>query len=303
MNPCALRLQVGLVVAALLGAAWAPCSTASNQKEYRAAKATLRADGYQYTVNSGRPVFEIVQLLSDRTGVVINYEDAPIWYPDELDDVTAEVSQNPDSGRLRGGRPVLVPKNKAVTWEDRLSDRKPPLGKVQGALNNLIKVQNGRKDGGKYKVVRDSDVLHVVPMRTRTRSGQWRNVMSLMDVRISVPAEPRTVREQIRAILDATRDASRLTFVGIPFHPPVDFSVPPKTYVVDNITARQALLDVLQHAPYPTRWAALYDPLTQGYQVSFFVLPREVSIGTDSVEDPPLSPLPGPGPAATPPPP
>lgn len=245
---------------------------ARNQAEYRPAVMRKTADGYEYSVNSGRPVFEILQLLSDTTGHPINYEDAPIWFPGELDDITAEVGSSPESVRLRGGRPVLVPRNRSVVWRDGLAARRPTLDRVEAAVRDLVAEQNRAQAGGRYRVLRDGGALHVVPAATRVRDGRWRDVMSLMDVHVTVPAGERTPSQQLRAILEAARHEARLTFVGIPFEPKSWLLAPAREYPAESGTAREALMRVLRGEPRPARWAALFDPLTQGYHVSFFLL-------------------------------
>ena len=273
MVPTVIRIRVALISIFMLGSVTLVVqSLAGNQSEYRPARAIPRADGFSYSVNSGRPVTEIVQQISDRTGVVITYEDPPILFPGEIDDVTAEVARDPDAALVRNGRGVLVPKNKVLEWTEQTTSTVPTIGQVEVSLLDLLRVHNATDAGGKLKLVRDGDILHVVPTRTKLENGQWWDVFSVMDVPITVAPEQRSVDDQLDAIFHAIGKKLGV-FIRIVRSPVNTIQVAASMYQLDGVTGRNAVMEVLQKTNTPTRWAILYDPSIEGYYVSFVRLP------------------------------
>jgi hypothetical protein len=261
-------------------------------------KARKTSDGTTYTVTSGRPLGELAMALSDDARQVITYEDSPILYPSDIEDVTDKVSRDPDSVRLRGGKGVLVPRNKLLAATTPAPPERLTMGQLNSWLVDVIRQYNERYPGGNYRVVRDQHVIHIVPMRTRLADGRFQNVMSILDLKISVASAPRTLNEQIDAILAAVSRKLDGSYIGVTQYPDTNSLAPATSFKLENVRARDALLDVLAQIDRPTRWIIYYDPIRQGRYVSFQHLWEDPEPSTYAVPPPPPV-TPGPGPAAS----
>jgi hypothetical protein len=214
---------------------------------------------------------------------VITYEDPPLLFRGELDDITAEVARDRSAPLVRSGKGIWVPRNKALAWTEHTTSETPSIDQVQAALHDLLRIHNASDAGGKLKLVREGDVLHVVPARTKLQNGQWWDVFSVMDVPLTIAPGLRNVDEQLDAIFDAIGKKLGVS-IGITRRPVNAMQVPPSMYQLDGVTGRQQVADILKLINVPTRWSILYDPSTQSYNVLFMRLPDRTPLDAGAAE-------------------
>jgi hypothetical protein len=169
------------------------------------AKFTVRDRSTLLEVDSGRPVYRVVEALQTRYAVMITYEDPPYTHPDDLQDVTSKVVRN-YSQRTPGPVPrVIVPMGGVLSVQiptaPHLTSRD-----LAAVLQQLVEERTPR--GGHFRVEQAGDVFHVIPTEVRDGSGNWAPQGALLDTAISLPAQERTEKQLYSAITSAVTGAT-----------------------------------------------------------------------------------------------
>jgi len=149
------------------------------------------------SVNSGRPLAEVIEILEKRYGWVITYEDPAYIYPADFEDVTMAVRRD---GRTEPR--VLVPRGGLFNFQYPTA----AVSSIQDAstiLAKLIDDYNRSGHPGLFRVIRSGTVFHVVPVETRNASGQFVPRGSLLDVNISIVDHEATALDLLREIVNA----------------------------------------------------------------------------------------------------
>jgi hypothetical protein len=125
-------------------------------------------DTIKLGVDDPRPVAKAVEELVSRYGYVITYEDPRHAYEGDIQDVTTKVRK--DLEQYPPAPKVIVPLGGTLTLTIPSSSSISPQA-VASVLEQLMRVQSTRGEGGHFRVVQSGDVFHVLPTEVRDRSG------------------------------------------------------------------------------------------------------------------------------------
>ena len=183
------------------------------QEGPRSAHATTTYLGQLATVQSQshRCLSAVIYTLAHEFGIPLSFEDAPIMFPGDYDDITSPAYHpKSDEDHLlvpRGGRLVItfsVP-----------STRKPPAN-IDALLKTLLNSYMTAGYPGIYGIRKIDDVWHVIPTQARDAKGIMKNITPLMDTRIRL--EPKLDRTNQEVFAEAFSEIERLrgrrVFIG-----------------------------------------------------------------------------------------
>jgi hypothetical protein len=179
-----------------------------------AADAQTVQDAIKLSVDDPRPVAAAVQELVSRYGYVITYEDPRHAYQGDIQDVTTQVRKDLDQYSPGKAPKAMVPLGGTLTLTIPSSSSISTQA-VASVLEQLMRVQLKRGEGGHFRVVQAGDVFHVLPTEVRDRSGNWAVQPSILDVPISLPMEDRDEDGMLNAICNAVSVAAHVkVFLG-----------------------------------------------------------------------------------------
>ena len=216
--------------------------------------------------SSGRPLSEAVATLEERYGWVITYEDPPFEHESETEDVTARVRRD---GNLT--KKVIVPKGAPFTFlYDLAPDGKTPADPPMAVLTRLLNDYALSGNPGEFKVIESDGAFHVIPAKVRSAAGDLVACRSVLETRISLPEESRSVDEMVQAVFRAITAAS-----GARIFSGLTGNLYLQTRVRDGAKDQRAR-DVLTRALAATgrrvSWRLRYQPGTQHYGFSAHVV-------------------------------
>jgi hypothetical protein len=255
-------------------------------------------DGVEQTlsISAPRPVAKAVEVLSDRHGLVITYEDPPYTFEGDLKDVTAIVSRSP----VQPGQRVLGPRSGQLNLTYSVS---PATGKLEDADGLLRRVLDTHlaNGGSQFELIQQDDVFHVVPVMVKNSAGAWVATRPILDIPITVPVQPRSGAQMVDAICDAlTASAKVRVVVGM-----APDSALANDQVVDggtNEPARDILSRSLKQLSKETGrrlgageerqyvWQLLLDPSPKTYFLNLRLLPRQAEVVTPNPDEQPSDP-------------
>jgi hypothetical protein len=241
-----------------------------------AAQTTL--DSSKLSVDDARPVAKAVEELVARYQYVITYEDPQFAYEEDLRDVTTQVRRDLDRYPPGEAPKVIVPRRGrlAVSIPSSASVNRQTIASV---LDQLMRAQSIRGEGGRFRVVQVGDVFHVVPTEVRDRNGKWIAQTSILEAPISLPMEDRSADGMINSICKAVSAATHVP-VGLTFGlGGISSPSNPRPYHLgaDHERARDVLMRALSllNARQALTWVLFYDPSNlSGY--SFLLTIRSV---------------------------
>lgn len=180
---------------------------------YFSADAKTGQDVRQLKIDDPRPVAKAVEELVARYDYVITYEDPRFAYEGDLQDVTTQVRRDldryppgkaPKVIRPRGGKlTITLPSSASVNTQT-----------VAAVLDQLMRAQSSRGEGGHFRVVQVGDVFHVLPIEIRDRNGNWTAQSSILDAPISLPTEDRSEVGMLDAIIKAVSAEAHTKILG-----------------------------------------------------------------------------------------
>jgi hypothetical protein len=201
-------------------------------------------------VDGPRPLSAVVDELRKRHGVAITYEEAPRVSRADAKDITETIPVD----RRQGDRRYYVPRGGPFTFTYT-----PPAdtsdSSVEQMLNSLVDQYNAVSLDTQFRVARTGQLFHVIPAARRSGQGIMEPTQSPLDYRITIPNIRRSGLEQLTEIVDALRRAGHPAF-GLGIIPLNAFRAP-ISGGVDNETARQALIRVIDSFPIKFDWVLL----------------------------------------------
>jgi hypothetical protein len=102
----------------------------------------------QLSISDPRPVAKAVELLSQRHGLVITYEDPPYAFEGDLKDVTAEVSRSP----VAPGHRVLVPRG-SMTLTYSVSQATGTPEHADALIRNVLDTHLAAGGGSQFELI------------------------------------------------------------------------------------------------------------------------------------------------------
>jgi hypothetical protein len=232
MDSAAMRLTLLLIIAIAMYSQSVHAQTASY-------------DTVKVTVGTGRPVAKAVEELVSRYGYVITYEDPLLAYEGDWRDVTTGVRKDLDRYPPGAAPKVMVPRggtlNLALPASHSISAET-----MASLLEQVVREQADTKQGGRFRVERDGEIFHVIPVEARDRAGNWAPQSSLLDVPISLPTQDRDRMSTLPAITRALQAAVGVS-VDMPFMGGIDSPEHPRQYRfgAENERARAVLARAL----------------------------------------------------------
>jgi hypothetical protein len=247
------------------------------------AEATSQATSF--TVEDPRAVAQTVLTLIERYGYVITYEDPPLVYAGDVQDLTAE--RHADMSYLK--KPGAV--REVVPMSETLTIKLPPPGSINNPqsmsalLEQVVQAHNANSHGGHLRLQQTEGVFHVVPFESKGPSGQWVSRGSLLDVSITLPESERSGAEMLDTICRAVSNATGAhVVVG---HIPLNIVASYRGILVANDEpARSVLLRALSGTHRRLTWMLDYDAGAQRYYLSIVPVPNRAT----PPAPPPVSP-------------
>jgi len=236
------------------------------------------------TVSDPRPVDAAVRQLQSIYGWPITYEDLPVAFEADIEDVTTRVRKDGKSADEPGVLRILVARTHSFYF--MLGDRpvlKPgtraPEELARAAITEMLKSYSESTGGATQFALTDSNgIFHIVPTRGRNRLGEPEPVSPILDTVVTIPPGQRTAGELISAVC---RTVAAQTGVRIDFGEHGNLLRQRITQIASlpNESVRSILSRLFAEiaSPQPVSWALLYQP---GWDYTFNV--RVLWPATDS---------------------
>ena len=221
-------------------------------------------------VNDPRPLAKAIEVVEQRFGQPITYEDSQVENANEIDDVTGAVRRD---GNLN--KRVLIPRGGPFMFRYvSPSDSSNPTEFVSILLPSLVATYHSYNNvgyPGRYAVLQRGDVFHIVPTGFRDKGGQDIIRGSVLESSISIPGATRTADEMIRKVLRLVTHTTGIT---------VELGIAPVnllrgTTVNEGATrevARDVLLRTLSATGRTLSWQLFYGPDTKTYAFNVHIV-------------------------------
>jgi hypothetical protein len=267
-----------LIITALLTLACLAPSAASGGQEAGVAIKTEVIDLYR-----GTPVKYAIDILRQRYYLPITYEDPVYACPCDLADMTYT--------RKTPGPKIIVPKSQRLHFEYAEIGGKP-----QEDITTLVRrlLSEHAAQGGTIFEVRERRTpkgteWNVIPVRAHSSSGELVDQADILGASVSIPEAQRTASEFIAEMLQQVQTETRYQVHWATLAGHLDTWT--RNFGADNVSAREALVDLFGRVPTPIIWEMSYDPESDRFSLTFIWTPQAPN---------PLTPLPRTPPSNTP---
>ena len=208
-----------------------------------------------------RPLEAAVLSLIGRYPVMITYEDPPYAFSADVKDVTDIVRKSPSTRKDR----ILVPQGHALQASFDVSAATGQPTNLAEALDTLVDAKNANPIGGRFGVVRNGNLFHIVPIEVRDRDGRWIKAGSILDTPITLSTETLNGYALIESILKRVSAASG-TDIGLSAERFANaFARYSGKVEAQNEPARDILLRTLRGVSTRFTWMLNYDPSGRYY--------------------------------------
>jgi hypothetical protein len=210
------------------------------------------------TVRDARPVAKAIEMLEQRYGLRITYEDPPYVHGSDIEDVTRLVSRSADP----------PPEATIVTPRERpLSFNFPATATAEqesAALEQLVGNYNAARGADAFRIQGSAARWHVVPHKTRGTSGRFVAVTPVLDTKITIAPGRRTAFDLIDAIVRdiSSRSKTEVALGIVPMNALIGHQT---TVAGSNETARAMLDRLFDEMDAPLSWQLFYDPGGKSY--------------------------------------
>ena len=234
------RLFTGSVAAVLAAAEIAPAQIGGDVR-VQGTRATI-------TVEAARPLRAVAHTLLREYNWPVTFEDSVTLHPGDWVDSTRSFSTGGQSHSHRGGR---------LEFSYDMGPEGAAPEDPAAVLDAALDAHHQAGLPGRYKLVKTSDYLHIVPTARRDESGGWQPERSALDSIVSLHGRGRTPDA---VLLELRKLASAST--GIEIHGGLAdlFSGYPHPRVVDHfdhVTAREALRSLIATSGQGRLWHLL----------------------------------------------
>jgi hypothetical protein len=173
--------------------------------------ADISSTEQQLSISDPRPVAKALEILSQRHGIVITYEDPPYAAESDLKDVTTAVSRSP----LKPGQSVLVPRGGVLELTYSVSAPTGKLDNSDAVIRKILDAHLVTGAGSQFELIQQGDVFHVVPVMVKNSAGAWVATRSILDAPITLPVQPRSGTQIVDAICNALSTSKVRVAVGM----------------------------------------------------------------------------------------
>lgn len=217
------------------------------------------------TITWFAPLLKAAELLQQRSGKVVTYEDTWREWAGELAPIA------PGSAR------ITLKRHSLTLPPDALPADSSAVLSLQVVQNVIDAYHRQNPMAARFQVSESALGFHIIPTQVRDANGNLRAAENPLDVKITVPNESRTAWEHVKALTDAASAAAGV-YVE-PFDPFFDayfaangYRLTPagpkpedRQYMVfnwgaSNVSARAALVDLLLRSCSTLTWDLGCDP-------------------------------------------
>lgn len=215
------------------------------------------------SVNDPRPVGAAMQMLERKYGVVITYEDPPYVHVTDIEDQTIPEWKlaHPNGPR------ALIPKGGSleITYQTPPGPVKPD--EIRSVIQKLLDAHAKKNNPGRFRVLQEGEMFHVIPIQARGSSGSLVTVNSILDMPISFPEQERPVMETLEIIANSVSKARGIKLITGTVPMNLLFRTSSRQGAT-NEKARDALISALKATNTKLSWRILYDPGIKWYALN-----------------------------------
>ena len=220
------------------------------------------------TITSSSPLEGVADIFQARYAKPITYED-PVWEWDG----DAEFRGIEGNANWAGAK-AWVPLRRVFHLPFELTETRQST--LSSALLESVLAEYHRQNPlAHFRVIQSRLGLHFVPDTSHNRSGQVAPALSAMDTTITVPEGNRTASAHFEAICEAISQRQGFRVLGMAVGIGEDwyenlFDAPggKLTWGATAVTAREALVDLLDHSATSFSWRLLCEPSTLPHGVA-----------------------------------
>ncbi|MFN0172991.1 MAG: hypothetical protein ACKV22_41970 [Bryobacteraceae bacterium] len=155
------------------------------------------------------PILEVLNMVERRYGWHVTFEEAPFENPEDIVDrrTPEQVKANPT------GPPWLAVKWRPLRVDYRVLERTGEPDRRE-FMTEAMRAYMTSRNPGVYKFVESGDITHIQPALFRRKPGALEPTGSILDARVSFPAEPRDGYRMVLTILDSIAAVRRVQIVS-----------------------------------------------------------------------------------------
>jgi hypothetical protein len=215
-------------------------------------------------------------MLTERYGYVITYEDAPLTYKEDLQDLTLERHADLSYLKKPGTVRELVPMSEALTIKPMPASAMNDPKNMLAVIDQMLKDHEVSNRGGRFHLQQTDGVFHIVPSEVRDSSGQWVLHAPVLDTKITLPELERSGPATLEAICKAVSDATHIP-VGVGHIPINALASYHGVLAARDEPARNVLMRMLNGTGHRLTWLLEYDAGTQRYYLGVMQVPDRPS--------------------------
>jgi hypothetical protein len=148
----------------------------------------LSEQASEFTVDSPRPLADVLDQLENHLGQVITYEDPEWLFAGDVKSTSRSTSfVVPKGGAFRFRLPEIQSGNRAEQV-------------IQAVLRDF----GTARLGGTFRMVRHGTIVHIVPLEARGSDGRLRPEVPVLDQRVSLNDAPRSALDVLQELRDGS---------------------------------------------------------------------------------------------------
>jgi len=266
-----MRLQKWLLVK-LVALAGVLASVSTN---YCGAGETGPPANLEISVDASRPIAVALDLLEQRHGVAITYEDPRYAHESDIADVTDRVRRD-SGGNPEGTHPrVLIPRHGRLHVIYVMRGKTSQLDDIAAVIRLLLEAHAEQRLPGGFRMERSGTLFHVVPIAVKGEDGGLVEAGSVLDAKIDLLKEERTGLETLEAICAALHQVTgEHVVLGLT---PLNWLIDRRVSVGASDEAARAVLGRVLAGIEPSMswsWRLFYDPGLKWHVLNLYVVPK-----------------------------
>jgi len=161
------------------------------------------------SVSGPRPVDAAIRELQRRYGWVVTYEEYPLQFSGDVEDVTAKVRKDLKPGEVpEPSKRVLISRDRAFTFAYDPPEDLSSVPAQKGLLQRLLQENAKAGVSPTFELREDKGRLHVVPAHMRDASGAVGSINPILDAKVTIPAAERSGGQFLDALLESVSSGS-----------------------------------------------------------------------------------------------
>jgi hypothetical protein len=223
------------------------------------------------SVNDARPVAFAAKMLEQQYGWIITYEDPIYVHESELADVTETVRRDLDKYKPGEAPKVIVPKGGNLAFKFYVDPATDKAADSALVVQELLDAYALTGHPGVFRLDKDGQRLHIIPMAFKDKDGVVRPQPSILDARITLPAQERNGFQLMDAFCAAVNQAGGIRLRPAAF--PANMFLHYKTQSgAKDQKARDVLTHELDLIHAKLSWQLFYDPSSKSYFLNIYAI-------------------------------